>query len=360
MNLSLKAFLLVALTKSVDGFVVRTSNPSTSATFMAKGLGLPLGLSLRSKESLESGLSLRMSSSEDEFDLGPRKNSRFEGNQREPTVQEISVMDDMITKLMDAKPYELPNAVSKAIRVVSSPRFFMRIAERADTEIDPVKKERLGNLATNLVTTIEAVVSTTEEKLDDRAKVVEDVVKAAAQPDSGEFLVPLSTDRVDAMRQALNKINPLDQDEGFLSTIDAWMNKSHEDGLDGMVAILQKVLQIYAGEAIARARLQLQSSVAAAVVGENQAKVDEIIAENEKTPATELMNALMVMDTDVWDVEIRKAISKEDGGVTSGALMGEVQKTMEAVVLGLESGSMAQRVQAEYLKELVTRIEQLK
>ena len=29
----------------------------------------------------------------------------------------------------------------------------------------------------------------------------------------------------------------------------------------------------------------------------------------------------------------------------------------ETVVLGLENGSMAQRVQAEYLRELVTRVE---
>ena len=40
------------------------------------------------------------------------------------------------------------------------------------------------------------------------------------------------------------------------------------------------------------------------------------------------------------------------------ALTREIQRTMEAVVLGLESGSMAQRVQAEYLKELLTRTEQ--
>jgi len=39
------------------------------------------------------------------------------------------------------------------------------------------------------------------------------------------------------------------------------------------------------------------------------------------------------------------------------SLVSEVQKTMEGVVLGLENGSMAQRVQAEFLRELVTRIE---
>ena len=115
-----------------------------------------------------------------DFSESPTGKSRFDGNQREPTIQEISIMDDMITKMSKAKPYELPNAVSKAIRVVSSPRFFMRIAERVDMAENDVEKEQLSALAANLVTTIEAVVSSTEEKLDDRAKAVETVVKAAA------------------------------------------------------------------------------------------------------------------------------------------------------------------------------------
>lgn len=270
-------------------------------------------------------------------------------------------MDDMITKLMKAKPYELPTAVSKAIRVVSSPRFFMRIAERVDVATSEVEKAQLSALASNLVTTIEAVVSTTEDKLDDRAKGVEMIVKAAAEPDSGEFLVPLSAERLDAMRTALKKIDPLDQDEGFLSTVDAWMNKSHLDGLDGMVVILQKVLQIYAGEAIKRARVELQANVGAAVSGETQSKADEIVSQEEALgpkPAAAFMDKLMGMDADLWDVEMKKEFGSE-GGVTSNSLISEVQRTMEAVVLGLENGSMAQRVQAEFLKELVTRIEQM-
>jgi len=75
-----------------------------------------------------------------------------------------------------------------------------------------------------------------------------------------------------------------------------------------------------------------------------------------------LMDKLLVMDTEMWDAEMRKeftAAQEGEGTVTSKSLMSEVQRTMEAVILGLDSGSMAQRVQAEYLKELVTRIEQM-
>ena len=297
-------------------------------------------------------------------DNEPQRQSRFVGNIREPTVQEISVMDDMITKLSQAKAYELPTAVSKAIRVVSSPRFFMRIAERADMATDAVEKEQLSTLASNLSSTIEAVVSTAEDKLEDRAKLVETVVKSAAEPGSGEFLVPLSTDRLDSMRSAFNKIDVNDLDEGFLSTIDAWMNKSHEDGLDGMVTILQKVLQMYAGNAILNAKTELQANVGAALAGESQAKADEVAAKQDaakqSSPAGLVLDKLLSMDTDFWDGEIKNAFSGDGDvnvNVKPSSLIGETQRIIEAIVLGLENGSMAQRVQAEYLKELLTRIE---
>lgn len=81
--------------------------------------------------------------------------------------------------------------------------------------------------------TLEVVVETTEEQLDERAKYVESVVKAAAEPDSGEFLVPLIPERLKAMRRKLRELDEAILDEGFLSTVDSFMNKSYLDGLDG-------------------------------------------------------------------------------------------------------------------------------
>jgi hypothetical protein len=108
-----------------------------------------------------------------------------------------------------------------------------------------MEKEKLSALADNLVNTIQAVVSMTEDTLDERAKEVEKVVKAASEPDSGEFLVPLSKERVDAMRKEVEGLEEESLNEGFLSTIDSWMNKAHQDGMDGMVTIMQTALQIY-------------------------------------------------------------------------------------------------------------------
>ena len=56
-------------------------------------------------------------------------------------------------------------------------------------------------------------------------------------------------------------IDENDLDEGIFGSVDAWMNKSYEDGLDGMVGILQKLLQMYAGNAILNAKTELQANV---------------------------------------------------------------------------------------------------
>lgn len=284
-------------------------------------------------------LPLQSSSSNDEDNNIP-KNSRLEGNSRAPSDQEVQIMDEMITKLADAKPYELPNAVRRAFRVVSSPQFFLRIAQRTDTAAEGEEKEKLQALASNLVATLEVVVETTEETLDERAKEVESIVMAAAEPESGEFLVPLLPQQVQGMRDVLEKLEPSSLDEGFLSTVDAWMNKSHQDGMDGMVGILQKVLQMYSGVQIIRAREQLSSQ-----------------EENElsDSSASELLTKLLSTDADAWDSEIKAGV--KGGEVPSKSLVSEIQRTMESVVLGLENGSMAQRVQAEYLRELLTRVE---
>ena len=271
------------------------------------------------------------------------KKSRIEGNQVLPTARDIEVMDEMITKLANAKPYELPNAVRRAFRVISSPRFFLRIATRTDLAADqPEEQLKLQALAANLVATLEAVVETTEEQLDERAKEVEDVVKAAAEPTTGEFLVPLLPQQVEEMRKKVEALEPSSLDETFLSTVDAWMMKSHEDGMDGMVGILQKVLQMYSGVQIKRARQRLNE-------GGGGSKGEP------KIPAAQLLETLLTVDADRWDTEIRGAAKEQS--VTPKALISEIQRTMETVVLGLENGSMAQRVQAEYLRELVTRAE---
>lgn len=250
-------------------------------------------------------------------------------------------MDEMIMKLAEAKPYELPTSVQRAFRVISSPRFFVRIAELTDQSTDEVEKEKLIVLASNLASTLEAVVSSAKEKMEEYAKDVETVVKAAAEPDSGEFLVPLLPERINAMRAAMYSLDTVSlEGDTFLSTVDAWMNKSHEDGMDLMVGILQKVLQMYAGRRIGLARSAAISST------------DE---KSSRGAVDLLLDELLQTDADSWDICIRRGVN--NGAISSTELIAEIQRNMEMTVLSLESGSMVQRVLAEYLQEMVKRIE---
>ena len=83
-------------------------------------------------------LGMSSSSSSSEGGLGP--SSSGYGNRVPPTDDNVKLMDDMITKMAAAPPYELPGAVSRAIKVCSSPSFFLRIAERVDMESEEDKK----------------------------------------------------------------------------------------------------------------------------------------------------------------------------------------------------------------------------
>ena len=255
------------------------------------------------------------------------KGSLIEGNQRNPSDQEKQLMDEMITKLADAKPYELPNAVRRAFRVVSSPQFFLRIAERADSAIDEDEIEKLAALASNLVATLEVVVETTEETLDERAKEVEEVLKAAADLETGEFLVPLLPEQVQRMRVVVENLEPYSLDEGFLSTVDAFMNKSHQDGMDGMVEILQKCLQQYSGVSILRARKNQQQQQQQQNDKESSSSSESSTTTTTTTTASELFEKLLKIDTAIWDEEIQKGVSSISD-MSTQKLINEIQKTM--------------------------------
>uniref|UniRef100_A0A7S1UWK8 Uncharacterized protein n=1 Tax=Grammatophora oceanica TaxID=210454 RepID=A0A7S1UWK8_9STRA len=339
----------------VDAFIV-SSSPETTTTLQRTAF---VSSSTSSKASFPrlhmispedyGGLDSNSGDSDSDAEADRLKASRLEGNQRQPTTEELKVMDEMITKLSRAQPWELPNAVRRAFRVCSSPQFFLRIASRIDqAPKGSDDKERLSALASNMVSTLEAIVSTTEDQLDSRATSVESILKAASEPGTGEFLVPLSEDRLQDMRTEMLKVDASELDESFLSTVDSWTNKSKLDGMDGMVVIFQKLLQMYAGLSVSRSREASKKGF-----------------DKSTTPASELMDKLLETDADTWDDVVKEAFSNqkssstssEDALLTKGTIVAEIQKTMETVVFGLENGSMAQRIQAEYLKELLSRVE---
>jgi hypothetical protein len=98
-----------------------------------------------------------------------------------------------------------------------------------------------------------------------------------------------------------------------------------------MVVVVQRVLQLWAGR-----------ELAAAPTG----------AASPDPAAEALLGSLFVAPEESW-AELLAAGAAQ--GATVAGFTRALQQRMESVVLGLPNGSYAQRVQAEYLKELESR-----
>lgn len=245
-------------------------------------------------------------------------------------------VDDVIDKLMELPGYEVPGAVAKFLPAVSNKDFFLRIAQKVDEANDEEQKMRYANLADAVVKTLNVLVESTEDKMDVAAKTLQQVLSAAAE-DDGEFLVPLSAEKRDALKAAVtDNFSTLDQT--FLSTVNSWMKKSQEDKLDGMVGILQKVLQFWASQAL------LSAPRSASEAGGDDASFD-------------VLRELLDLDAESWDSYLKEALNADAPRCSPEALLSTIQRRMEAIVLNEESGSMSQQIKAEFIQELAGQVE---
>ncbi len=78
-----------------------------------------------------------------------------------------------------------------------NPKFWLRIATRADSAPSPADRERLGEMANRVMVLVDAMVKTTEEKLSGSARVLQDILAAAAD-ENGEWYLPLAPEQVGA------------------------------------------------------------------------------------------------------------------------------------------------------------------
>ena len=231
-------------------------------------------------------------------------------------ANDVANMDALIDNLIAADEETLVKLVAENVLSFNQ-SLWIRIASRSDSAEDQASKDAFMELAGKCMKLIEAMVEKTESGIQQSSKALESIVAVAADPDTGEFAVPLSSESVTRMRVAVNATTV---DEQMLNTVYAWIRKSDEDKLDGMVHILQHLLQCYAARELDTGKSPLDTVIGA--------------------PATE------------WPEKFETMISD---GFGEEAFTKDLQKRMEGVVLNLPNGSYAQRVQAEYLKEVEDR-----
>ena len=254
-----------------------------------------------------------------------------------PGLAETAALDELIDLLLDATDAnDLTEKVATNMLSFDQ-RFWLRVATRTDSASSPEDKEKLVSLARVVMQLVDAMVRKTNAQLTDSAAVLQEILRAGADERTGEWKLPLAADKVEAMRAALEK-KADSVDEALLSNCFSWMRKASDDELDGMVTILQKVLQLYASRA-----LVLSEGAGANSTGGGGAEMT--------------LSELLKVDEAKWASILRKKV--QDGEISEVSFLESLQRKMESVVLGLSSGSYAQRVQAEYLKELESRAKEV-
>lgn len=238
-------------------------------------------------------------------------------------LQETAALDDLIDLLLKSKTQEELAKTVAENALSFDQKFWLRLAARTDTA-DEEDQSQLKSLATTVMQIVDAMVQRTDEKLTGSSQILEQILIAGADEDTGEWEVPLPAEKIAAMRDVMQS-NYGSLDEALLSSCFAWMKKASDDKLDGMVYILQTILQIYASMELGR---------------------------DDGSTSKALVHVLASPETE-WDSLLSDLHSS--GQISEESFMEELQKKMETIVLSLSSGSYAQRVQAEYLKELQTR-----
>jgi len=270
--------------------------------------------------------------------------------------------DALIKELADTEVFNLPAKVRQEaiLRQVGRPQFFLRIAELCD-DAGGEEREKLTALADNLAKTLAVVIESAEQKMDDAAAMLQEVVVSCAEPD-GEFLVPLSSERFGSLQTAVwTKMEAGEFGEGALSTVDAWAKKAQDDGLDGMVAILRKVLQLFASRVLRFDAVLAAQQLAEMMPPDAAEKIDTSGDTPKLHPdyaaAADLYEELLAGDAEAWPRLLSERLNG-DNAVKKQNVLAIVQAQIERVVLLQENGSFTQRVSAEFLRELTQQVEQ--
>lgn len=239
-------------------------------------------------------------------------------------LKEAAALDELIDVLLSAKSQQQLAQLVAENMFSFDRKFWMRLANRNDSCTSSEEKQKLQGMANTVMLLIDEMVRQTESQLQDSATILQDILKAAAD-EKGEWYLPLSTDQIGRLRAALEKHSD-HLDEALLSNAFAYIKKCQDDGFDSMARLIQKVLQLYAAR-------MLRSGASDGVEG--------------------ALNEVVYADEEQWDPLIGDLA--RSGRISEVDFMEAIQRRMEGVVLGLMSGSYAQRVQAEYLKEIEQR-----
>ena len=237
------------------------------------------------------------------------------------------LVDEVVRLYKDGNMTALADVTLKNIRRFDQP-FWLNIADRVDSAETEEEKEVLRTLSGTLMTAVEQAMKQSEQMTEKSGALLERIVNRGADPDTGEFSLPLSDEKLaeigSAVEESFDEI-----DESTISTAYTIMEKAAKDGQDAIVLLLQHVLRTYAAVAL---------STKASKNGDD------------------LLSSMLRADPDTWVAEVRRAV--ESNEISEDGLKERLQATMEELLFSFPVGSFTQRLFAEYLKEFEDRSKQ--
>uniref|UniRef100_A0A803LPB9 Uncharacterized protein n=1 Tax=Chenopodium quinoa TaxID=63459 RepID=A0A803LPB9_CHEQI len=286
-------------------------------------------------------------------------------------------VDRLIDTLREANPKELPQLVAENVLAFNE-GFWIRLAARTDTCKSEDDKawflhychyfsKDYEELAATLMSTVDRLVHKTNEKIESATDVLKSILKHVVDEDQELTWPPRDPEALSLMEQArpssctliifcyfdtlliyilcpLHELNQREQegylDEGFLSEVNAQLRQAKEDGdKPGLVAMLQKVLQLYAS--------RILSKRSYAKKGNEILKTEQFLETIIKAPESE------------WNMLLLNGLTIAKGHISPEEFYAVLNKRRERVLIRTEGGSYQQRILTEYLKGIQSRAEEV-
>ncbi|KAJ8423114.1 hypothetical protein Cgig2_027328 [Carnegiea gigantea] len=266
-------------------------------------------------------------------------------------------VDRLIDTLRDASPNELPKLVAENVLAFNE-GFWIRVAARTETckseddkawiwKITFVKNDfghkDYEELAATLMSTVDRLVHKTNvlEKIESATDVLKSILKPVVDEEEEIPWPPRDPEALNRVKQELIQREQEGYlDEGFLSEVNAQLRQAKEDGdKPGLVAMLQKVLQLYASHVLSKRSY--------AKKGNEILKTEQFLESLIKAPESE------------WNVLLMNGLTVAKGEITPEEFYAVIKKRTERVLIRTEGGSYQQRVLTEYLKGIQSRAEEI-
>ena len=282
--------------------------------------------------------------------------SRFANNNPSPTLSEIATIDGVIEEFLGlvsgaggVNEGEVTELIGRNVKVVSNPRFFVRIAERCDRvggggaegdedEDEDSEGARLRAVAEMVERGLGGLVKGAEGEFERSGNTLLGVLRPLADEGTGEFAFPLPGAKLEVLRGSIRRLHTRGKlDETLMQTIDNWGKKASDDGLDGMVGLLGSVARTVAGVSV------YGFLTGRGGVGDGRGR--------------EVLKEIVRVEPEEWD----GILSEHEDGKVMEEILGEIQVIIERQVLGgMDTGSVKQRVIAEFLGGVVERVNDVK